>query len=240
MSIVGILSGNFYSTNGAQDTAGAAQNSQKDHSKSQQIKAEFQQLGQDLQSGNLAQAQTDYATLSQNFQGASQGAGASGAVAAAAATTGAAPTAAVTATATAGAVKSASSAAQAFAQLGQDLQAGNLQASQQDFTNLQQSLQQNANQAAQGQPHHHHHHVQSSQSTASGTSGSSTLQTNPINVAFGTLGQALQAGNLSGAQAAFATLQTDLQQIGGFATPASSGTSSTATVSSAGTLHVSA
>src|ERR1700722_4389709 len=237
MSIVGILSGNFYSTNGAQDTAGAAQNSQKDHSKSQQIKAEFQQLGQDLQSGNLAQAQTDYATLSQNFQGASQGAGASGAVAAAAATTGAAPTAAVTATATAGAVKSASSAAQAFAQLGQDLQAGDLQASQQDFTNLQQSLQQNASQPVQGQ-HHRHHHAESSQSA---TSGSSAPQTNPISAAFGTLATDLQAGNLSGAQAAFATLQTALQQVGGFATPAgTSGTSSTPAAAYAGTLNVSA
>jgi len=240
MSIVGILSSNFYYANGAQDTTNAAQNGQNNQSKSQQIKAEFQQLGQDLQSGNLAQAQTDYATLSQNFPGASQSAAATAAAAAAtvaAATTAAATTAATAATATTGTATSATSAAQAFAQLGQDLQAGNLQAAQQDFTNLQQGLQQNASQQVQGQ-HHHHHHAESTQST---TSGSSTPQTNPINVAFGTLAQDLQVGNLSGAQAAFATLQTDLQQIGGFATPAaSSGASSTAATASAGTLNVSA
>jgi hypothetical protein len=236
MSIVGILSSNFYSANEAQDPTGTAQSSQNNQTKSQQIKAEFQQLGQDLQSGNLAQAQTDYATLSQNFPGATQSAAAA-AAAAAAATTGAAPTPSATAAAATGAATSASSAAQAFAQLGQDLQSGNLQASQQDFTNLQQGLQQNANQATQGQPHHHHHHAESSQAATS--AGSSTQQSNPISAAFGTLATDLQAGNLSGAQAAFATLQTDLQQLGGFATPApSSGT--TATPASAGTLNVSA
>jgi outer membrane protein assembly factor BamD (BamD/ComL family) len=236
MSIVGILASNFYSANGTQDNTDAAQSTQSNQSKPQQIKAEFQQLGQDLQSGNLAQAQTDYATLSQNFPGASQSTAAA-AAAAAAATTGAATTPAATAT---GATTSASSAAQAFAQLGQDLQAGNLQAAQQDFTNLQQGLQQNASQQVGGQ-HHHHHHAESSQASTTTTSGSSTPQTNPINVTFGTLGQDLQAGNLAGAQAAFATLQSDLQQIGGFATTAaSSGTSSTATTATAGTLNVSA
>jgi hypothetical protein len=36
----------------------------------QQIQSEFQQLGKDLQAGNLTQAQQDYATLSQNFSNA--------------------------------------------------------------------------------------------------------------------------------------------------------------------------
>jgi hypothetical protein len=40
----------------------------------QQLQSEFQQLGQDLQSGNLAQAQQDYATLSKNIPSAQQSA----------------------------------------------------------------------------------------------------------------------------------------------------------------------
>jgi hypothetical protein len=50
----------------------------------------------------------------------------------------------------------------------------------------------------------------------------------------------LQAGNLSGAQSAFAALQNDLQQIGGFLTGGSNGTSSTAAPSSPGSLNVTA
>ena len=123
---------------------------------------------------------------------------------------------------------------QAFAQLGQDLQSGNLQGAQQDFTNLQQDLQQNSNQQVSGH-HHHHHHAESSQS-----SSSSTQQSNPIVQAFSALAQDLQAGNLSGAQSAFSALQNDLQQIGGFLTAGSNGASSTAVPSSAGSLNVTA
>jgi outer membrane protein assembly factor BamD (BamD/ComL family) len=121
-----------------------------------------------------------------------------------------------------------------FQQLGQDLKSGNLQAAQQDFTNLQQDLQQNISQQVGG--HHHHHHAESSQSSSS----SSSQQANPIVKAFSTLAQDLQAGNLSGAQSAFATLQNDLQQIGGLLTAGSSGTSSTAVPSSTGSLNVTA
>jgi len=35
----------------------------------QRIQSEFQQLGQDLQAGNLTQAQSDFSTLSQNISG---------------------------------------------------------------------------------------------------------------------------------------------------------------------------
>jgi hypothetical protein len=45
----------------------ATQGAQNGQGNFQQIQSEFQQLGQDLQTGNLAQAQQDYATLSQNF-----------------------------------------------------------------------------------------------------------------------------------------------------------------------------
>jgi hypothetical protein len=40
--------------------------------KFQQIQSEFQQLGQDLQAGNLSQAQQDFVTLTQNLPGGQQ------------------------------------------------------------------------------------------------------------------------------------------------------------------------
>jgi hypothetical protein len=123
MSIIGILSSNLFS-------AGAAQNTQSNPnapSTFQQIKTEFQQIGQDLQSGNLAQAQSDFTTLSQNLA----------AVNSSSATTANPATGGIT-------------IAQAFAQLGKDLQSGNLQGAQQD-------LQQAAGQQVGGHHGHHHH-----------------------------------------------------------------------------------
>ncbi len=209
MSIVGILSSNLFSAGAAQST----QSSPNNPSRFQQIRTEFQQLGQDLQSGNLTQAQSDFATLSQNLSGAGPSAAAN---------------------TNAAAASGNSPLLQAFAQLGQDLQSGNLQGAQQDFTNLQQDLQQSSSQQVSGH-HHHHRHAESSES-----SSSSTQQSNPIVQAFSTLAQDLQAGNLSGAQSAFATLQSDLQQIGGFLTAGSNGAFSTAVPSSAGSLNVTA
>jgi outer membrane protein assembly factor BamD (BamD/ComL family) len=117
-----------------------------------------------------------------------------------------------------------------FQQLGQDLQSGNLQEAQQDFTNLQQDVQQSAGQ--QVGSHHHHHHV--------GGSQNSPQQANPIAQAFSTLAQDLQAGNLSGAQSAFAALQTDIQQIGGFLPTGPGGSSGAIASLGAGNLNVSA
>jgi len=208
MSIIGILSSNLFSAGAAQNT----QSSQNTPSVFQQIKTEFQQLGQDLQSGNLKQAQSDFTTLSQNLSAASQ-------ISAAAANS----------------ATGAGAVAQAFAQLGRDLQSGNLQGAQQDFTSLQQDVQQISSQQAGGHHGHHHHHVESSQS-----SDSSSQQSNPLVQAFSTLAQDLQAGNLSGAQSAFSALQNDLQQIGGFLTAGSNGTASTAVPSSTGSLNVTA
>jgi outer membrane protein assembly factor BamD (BamD/ComL family) len=207
MSIVGILSSNLFSAGAAQNTPSA----QPNPSAFQQIKTEFEQLGQALQSGNLTQAQSDFATLSQNISAATQ-------------------SSATTTPAT-----NASPAAQAFAQLGQDLQSGNLQGAQQDFTNLQQDVQQSSSQQVGGHHGHHHHRAESSQS-----SSSSSQQTNPISKAFSALAQDLQSGNLSGAQSAFSALQSDLQQIGGFLTAGSNGTSGAAAPSSTGSLNVTA
>ena len=140
MSIIGILSSNLFS--------GAAQNTQRralriQRPKFQQIKTEFQQLGQDLQSGNLTQAQSDFTTLSQNLSTiAAEPVQPPGAIA----------------------------ACKPFAQLGQDLQSGNLQAAQQDYTTVQQDAQQNRRQQVAGHHGHHHHHAESSQSSSSSSS----------------------------------------------------------------------
>ncbi len=202
MSIIGILSSNLFSAGAAQKSQNS-QNSQNSSSQFQQIKTEFQQLGQDLQSGNLTAAQQDYTTLSQNLPAGTQ--------------------------------TSTNPALQAFTQLGKDLAAGNLPAAQTDFSTVQQDTAQNAAQV-QGHHGHHRHHGESSQS-----SSSSSQQTNPISQAFGTLAADLQAGNLSGAQSAFATLQSDLQQIGGFLPAGSSGGSlSAGAPSSTAALNVSA
>ena len=168
----------------------------------QQIRTEFQQLGQDLQSGDLAQAQSDFTTLSQNLPGLTQNAST--------------PTSAT-------GVNPGNSIAQTFAQLGQALQSGNLSAAQQDFTTIQQDAQQNSGQHVG--LHHHHHHTDPSQSSTA-----SSQPTNSVEQAFSQLAQTLQTGNLQAAQAAFSALQNDLQQIGGFSTSQSSGTAaSTAT-----------
>ena len=85
-------------------------------------------------------------------------------------------------------------------------------AAQQDYTNLQQDVQQSARDSrSEGITA-----ITIITRRARSPSSSSSQQTNPIAQAFGTLAQDLQAGNLSGAQSAFATLQNDLQQIGGF------------------------
>lgn len=208
MSLIGILASNLFASGAAQNSQNVQNPSSANGAPSnfQQLKAEFQQLGQDLQSGNLTQAQQDYATLSQNLPN-------SGATA-------------------------SSPVLQALTQLGQDLQAGNLSAAQQDYSTAQQDAQQQASQAG-GHHGRHHHHVESSQSSSS----SSSSQSNSINQAFATLAQDLQAGNLSGAQTAFATLQNDLQQIGGFLPSGSSGVPGAAGssgVSAGGTLNVTA
>src|ERR1700722_15104407 len=198
MSLVGILGSSLLS-------AGVAPNSQTPQNTSsnfQAIKTEFEQLGQDLQSGNLSQAQQDFSALSQNIPGAAQ---------------------------------STNPALQAFAQLGQDLQSGNLQAAQKDYTTVQQDTQQQNSGQVHG--HHGHHHFQSENSQSS---SSSSQQSNPIAQAFGTLAADLQGGNLSGAQSAYTTLASELQQIGASLTGLSSGNGSPTASAISGSLNVTA
>lgn len=93
----------------------------------------FQQLGKDLQSGNLSAAQSDFASLQKLVPQSSS----------------------------ASSSESTNPIAQAFNQLAQDLQSGNLSAAQQDFATLKQDLQnQTTHNQTQTQPaegHHHHH-----------------------------------------------------------------------------------
>ncbi len=192
MSIAGIASSSIFQLLSSQSTQSPYQN----------FKQEFQQLGQDLQSGNLAQAQSDFAAL-QPSSGQS--------------------------TATSNPQTNASPIATAFQQLSQDLQSGNLTAAQQDYSTIQQDFQQQSASGASGHAHHHHHH--------SGGSQDSSSTQNTLSQLFSQLGQALQGGNLSSAQSAYASLQQDLTQLSGAA--ASSSSSSSASASSSNPLNIS-
>lgn len=127
----------------------------------QQVRGEFKQLGQDLQAGNLTQAQTDFVTLSQSaasqFSGNSPVAKAlnslgqalqSGNLTAAQQAFGSLPShlvgpCAVPHSVHAGAASAQqSSFSQALSQMGSALQASNLSAAQQAFSALQQSWKQ--------------------------------------------------------------------------------------------------
>ena len=201
MSISGISSSNFFQphNSGTPST----------------LRRQFQQLGQDLQSGNLTQAQSDFATLEQNLPGAHS------------------PTATATGASTL-AVSSTNTnpITQAISQLSQDLQSGNLSAAQSDFANLQKDVQQTA---TQGHPHHHHHHSagesQNSNSDAAGTA---------IKQSFAALGQALQTGNLQAAQQSYTSLQQELSQISGLSAITSANTGSIPASAAQGTVNLTA
>jgi len=149
----------------------------------QQFKQGFQQLGQDLQSGNLPQAQSDFSSLQQLLPTGQQSSlltPASGA-------------------------QSGSPMANAVSQLAQDLKSGNTAATQSDLATVQQDVQQLGQQRGAGHAHHHHH--------PGGESSQSSSEQNALSMLFGQLGQQLQAGNLSGAQQAYSTMQQEFQQF---------------------------
>ena len=93
-------------------------------SKFKQFQQEFQQLGKDLQSGNLGQAQSDLERLKHNSPFLSAGTASSA---------GSATEAKVGA--------SSAPITQAFTQLERDLKAGNVTAAQQDFSTIRQDFQ---------------------------------------------------------------------------------------------------
>jgi len=119
-------------------------------------------------------------------------------------------------TSSASGTQNTSTVPQAFQQLETDLESGNLSAAQQDYTTIQQDV--------QNRTEHHHHH---------GGGG----QQGEITQLFDQLGQALQSGNLSTAQELFTNLQqafTQFQQANG------SSSSQSSSQSSSGSLSVSA
>ena len=139
----------------------------------QQFRDEFQQLGQDLQAGNLKAAQDDYAQLEKIQEQTNSSSSQSN------------PT---------------SSVSQLFDQLGKDLASNSVSSAQNDFNEIMRAIQSRGG----SQVHHHHHHH----------GGASSSQTAGVQTDLNTLGEALQAGNLSRAQAAYTSVQTDLQAIG--------------------------
>jgi hypothetical protein len=114
MSVSGISSSSLYNYS-----------SQTLENNMKQIQQQFQQLGQDLQAGNLSAAQSDFAALEQLMP---QNSSISSA-------------------------QSNNPIAQAFNQLSQDLQAGNLSAAQQDYSTIQQDFQNQS--AQMHAHHHH-------------------------------------------------------------------------------------
>lgn len=150
----------------------------------QQIKQGFQLLGQDLQSGNLSQAKSDFASLLQLLPGGQQS----------------------SLLAPASGSQSSSPLATAVSQLARDMKSGNATATQSDLDTVQQDVQQLGQQQGAGSAQHHHHH-------GGGESSQSSSQRNALSTLFGQLGQQLQSGNLSGAQQAYSTMQQDFQQF---------------------------
>jgi outer membrane protein assembly factor BamD (BamD/ComL family) len=114
MSVAGISSTNLFDFN-----------SQTVQNRKQQFQQEFQQLGQDLQSGNLSAAQTDFTTLQQSGPQ-------------------------ITSSST---NQNTSPIAQDFKQLSQDIQSGNVSAAQQDYAKIQQDFQRQS--AGKHAHHHH-------------------------------------------------------------------------------------
>jgi len=151
----------------------------------QQFKQGFQQLGQDLFSGNLSQAQSDFSSLQLLLPSGQQ-------------------TSLLTPTS---GTQSGSPLGTAVSQLAQDLKSGNLTAAQSDFATVHQDLQQaGGQQAGAAHAHHHRHH-------GGGESSQTSTQQDPISTLFGQLGQDLQSGNIASAQQAYSSLQQDLQQF---------------------------
>jgi hypothetical protein len=155
MSIAGILSSSLFSSNS------------QALSPQQQFQKEFQRLGQALQSGNLSAAQSDFATLQQTSSSPSASASTSSPIAQAFSQLGKDLQSGNLSAAQqdfskiqqdtqsqspqahhhhhhhgggGGSSSSQSTLALEFAQLGQDLQAGNVSAAQQAYSSVQQSF----------------------------------------------------------------------------------------------------
>jgi len=149
----------------------------------QQIAQAFSNLQTDVSTGSLSTAQQAYATLMQDVQNVQQ---------------------AQSAQQTGG----TSQIGTDLAAVGSALQSGDITGAQSAFATLTQDLQSaqqtQGTQQTYGNHRHHHHHGGGSQ-TASTSSGSTSLSTD-----LAAVGSALQAGSITDAQSAFATLMQDL------------------------------
>lgn len=177
MSVSGIPSNNLNS----QSEANAVQ------SRFQHIKLNFQQIGQDLQSGNLSQAQSDFAAL-QQFLPSNQ----------TAASTSSQP-----------GTFASSPLGKAVSQLVNGFNSVVLNASPTEPSATQQGTAQIAAPQGTGNPHAHRHH-----GTALLDSAQASAEQNALSTLFSQLGQAIQGGNLSTAQSAYASLQQEFQTLG--------------------------
>lgn len=171
----------------------------------QQIRKDFAALGKALQSGNVSDAQAAYTTLQTDMQAAGQsGTGANSQFSTDLAAVGAAL----------GFSSNSSTPGQG----------GSIPAAQTAFNTLQSDMQQ-ARQTQGGQQtqktHHHHHHHH-----GGGTQNAQNTTSNPLSD-LAAIGNALQSGNLSGAQSAFQTLQQDMGTSSAQSTTATPGTQST-------------
>ncbi len=121
MSVMGIMASGLLNE--------LTQNFENTQNTGQNFQQEFQQLGEDLQSGNLSAAESDLAILQPS---ASQSESTSTS-------------------------QNSNPIAQEFNELSQALQAGNLTEAQQDYSTIQQDFQ-NQTQSQSAQGHHHHYH----------------------------------------------------------------------------------
>lgn len=169
------------------------------------VQSEFKQLGQDLQSGDVSQAESDYTTLTQYLSDFSSNSTSS--ISSAASTE-----------------SGSTSLVDELNTLGQDLQSGDLSAAQSDYTTLQNDLEQASNQAPPPPPPPNFSNTQASDSTTS-TSSSTLLEE------LNALGDALSSSDLTSAQTAYATLQQDLLQFGLTGTAVQQGTGQVSTAS---------
>jgi len=200
-------------------TAGISSSSFFGSSPIAQFLAEFRQLGQDLQSGNLSAAQQDFVTLSSDVQSP------------AAPSSTAQPAAASTGTGT----QSIESTLESdFQTLGQDLQSGNLSGAQQAYSQIQQAVQGSGDGFGQGLHGHHHDHggggesqiasilksilggsastSSSSSSSSSSASNSTTSSTSATSATSSS--QSTTASSGQSATVTLATLTQDFQAIG--------------------------
>jgi hypothetical protein len=129
MALIGILSSNLFAAGAAHNT----RSSQSTPSNFEQIKTEFQHLGQDLRSGNLEGAKQDFKNLQLDLQqNSNQQVGGHHDHS----------HPAVSFQSFSSSSQQSNSIVKAFSTLAQDLQAGNLSGAQSAFSALQNDLQQ--------------------------------------------------------------------------------------------------